>query len=181
MRERLLADPHRLAIIYRRLAWQLTERHRPFDQTILVGIQANGVFLMRRLHHLITTEILPRAAVEVGELDITFYRDDYRRGKTLVPSRTHMPASVENKHVVLIDDVLYTGRTIRAALDALLDFGRPASVALLCLVDRKFSRQFPLEPTYSGLRVDTRHHQHVKVCWQEKDDTDRVLLIDASS
>ena len=181
MRRRLLADEQRLAVIFRRLAWQLTERHRPFDRTVLVGIQANGVFLMHRLRRLLEAEIIPGQSVQTGELDITFYRDDYRRGKTLVPSRTRMPASLEEMHVVLVDDVLYTGRTIRAALDALLDFGRPRSVELLCLVDRKFSRQFPIEPTYAGLRVDTRHHQHVKVSWREKDAADQVILIDASS
>ncbi len=180
MKPIVLAGADRLAVIFRRLAWQLVENHRPFDDTILVGIQPRGVYLLHRLLKILQEEIIPEATIAHGELDITFYRDDYARsGKLHTPSRTHLPHSLEDRRVVLVDDVLYTGRTIRAALDALVDYGRPRQVELLCLVDRKFSRHFPIEPTYAGLRVDTRHHQRVRVRWHEQDGLDEVILTEA--
>ena len=111
-----------------------------------------------------------------GKLDITFYRDDVRKSLHIA-NATDIPFSIENKKVVLIDDVLYTGRTIRAALDALLDFGRPSRVSLCVLVDRRFSRELPIQPDYAGKTIDTIISQKVKVCWKEKDDIDEVVLI----
>jgi pyrimidine operon attenuation protein/uracil phosphoribosyltransferase len=117
----------------------------------------------------------PGTTVPYGKLDITFYRDDIRK-ELHMPNRTEIPFSVEGKKVVLIDDVLYTGRTIRAALDALIDFGRPEKVELCVLIDRRFSRQFPIQADYTGRIVDAFETQKVKVRWQEKDGASEVVI-----
>ena len=116
--------------------------------------------------------------MDYGKLDITFYRDDVHQGGVIVPSQTDIPFTVEDRKVILIDDVLFTGRTIRSAMDALLDFGRPRHVELMVLVDRRLSRELPIEPNYVGVTVDTISSQKVKVNWKEKDDKDEVVLID---
>ena len=114
--------------------------------------------------------------IQYGKLDITFYRDDVR--KTLhIANATDIPFSIEGKTVVLIDDVLYTGRTIRAALDALLDFGRPSKVSLCVLIDRRFSRELPIQPDYSGKAIDTIVSDRVKVNWSETAEKDEVVLV----
>lgn len=115
-----------------------------------------------------------------GKLDITFYRDDIRKELHL-PNKTDLHFSIEGKNVVLIDDVLYTGRTIRAAMDALMDFGRPAKVELLVLIDRRYSRQLPVQPDYIGKSIDSIVSQKVKVRWHEKDGMDEVLLLDGEN
>jgi pyrimidine operon attenuation protein/uracil phosphoribosyltransferase len=114
--------------------------------------------------------------VSYGKLDITFYRDDVRK-EIHVPNKTSVNFSVEEKNVVLIDDVLYTGRTIRAALDALMDFGRPSKVELMVLIDRRYSRQLPIQADYIGRSIDSIITQRVKVLWSENDGTDEVVLI----
>jgi pyrimidine operon attenuation protein / uracil phosphoribosyltransferase len=113
-----------------------------------------------------------------GKLDITFYRDDVHANAIAVPNYTDIPFSVQDKCVILVDDVLHTGRTIRAAMDALIDFGRPKKVELLVLVDRRFSRELPIEPDYTGMTVDTIQTQKVKVVWDENDALNEVVLID---
>jgi pyrimidine operon attenuation protein/uracil phosphoribosyltransferase len=115
--------------------------------------------------------------VAYGILDITFYRDDVRK-EIMVPNQTRLDMSLENKEVILIDDVLYTGRTTRAALDALLDFGRPSKVTLCVLIDRRFNREIPIQPDYSGKTIDTIFSQKVKVLWNENDGKDEVVLLD---
>jgi pyrimidine operon attenuation protein/uracil phosphoribosyltransferase len=122
-------------------------------------------------------EQLSPEQVTYGKLDITFYRDDIRK-ELHIANKTEIPFSIENKNVVLIDDVLFTGRTIRSALDALLDFGRPAKVELCVLIDRRFSRELPIQPDYVGRTIDTFVSQKVKVYWQEKDERDAVELLD---
>jgi pyrimidine operon attenuation protein/uracil phosphoribosyltransferase len=112
-----------------------------------------------------------------GKLDITFYRDDVRK-EIHVPNQTNIDFSVEDKKVVLIDDVLYTGRTIRAALDALMDFGRPAKVELMVLIDRRFSRQLPFQAYFVGKAIDSIITQRVKVLWKGRDDRDEVVLVE---
>jgi pyrimidine operon attenuation protein/uracil phosphoribosyltransferase len=119
----------------------------------------------------------PGTNVQYGKLDITFYRDDIRK-ELHIANQTDIPFSIEGKRVVLIDDVLYTGRTIRAALDALLDFGRPEKVELCVLIDRRFSRQFPIQPDYVGKAIDSIVSQRVKVYWKKKDDREEVALLD---
>jgi pyrimidine operon attenuation protein/uracil phosphoribosyltransferase len=115
--------------------------------------------------------------VTYGQLDITFYRDDVRKSLHIA-NTTNIPFGIENKKVILVDDVLYTGRTIRAALDALLDFGRPAEVSLCVLVDRRFSRELPIQPDYTGKVIDTIVSQRVKVAWTENEGKDEVILLD---
>lgn len=159
-----------------RLCHQLIEDHGDLEGVALIGLQPRGVLLARRLR----TELLKITGGEVlayGELDITFHRDDYRhRATPPTPSATRLDFDLDDRKVVLVDDVLFTGRTIRAGLDALLTFGRPASVQLLVLIDRRFSRQLPIQPDYVGKWVDSIGDERVTVEWKEEDGTDRVLL-----
>ena len=171
-----IIDQQQISLTIKRLAHQVLENHVYMKDTVIIGIQPRGVFLSDRIVEEIRSELGPEK-FNYGKLDITFYRDDFRN-EIRVPNQTNIFFSVEGKNVVLIDDVLYTGRTIRAALDALLDFGRPAKVELLTLVDRRYSRQLPIQPDYSGRIIDSIVSQHVKVLWKERDDKDEVILID---
>lgn len=164
-----------IALTVKRLAHQLLENHVQLNNTVLIGLQPRGVFLSDRIFGEIKTE-RPELKIPYGKLDITFYRDDIRKGLH-VPNKTAIGFSVEEKNVVLIDDVLYTGRTIRAALDALMDFGRPAKVELMVLIDRRYSRQLPIQPDYTGKSIDSIISQKVKVLWKERDGVDEVVLI----
>jgi len=128
---------------------------------VFIGMQPRGVYISGKIVESIK-KIAPNENVQYGILDITFYRDDVR-DQIRIANRTDIPFSVEGKEVVLIDDVLYTGRTIRAALDALLDFGRPKKVSLCVLVDRKFNRELPIQPDYCGKAIDSVISQKVKV------------------
>jgi pyrimidine operon attenuation protein/uracil phosphoribosyltransferase len=118
---------------------------------------------------------VPEKNIQYGILDITFYRDDVRK-ELHVANKTDIPFSIENKQVILIDDVLWTGRTIRAALDALLDFGRPKKVELCVLIDRRFNRELPIQPDYTGRAIDTIVSQKVKVFWKENGEKECVEL-----
>jgi pyrimidine operon attenuation protein/uracil phosphoribosyltransferase len=115
--------------------------------------------------------------LEYGKLDITFYRDDFRqKGRHIKASSTEIDFSIENKKIILVDDVLYTGRTIQSALTALNDHGRPAQVVLLCLIDRRFNRHLPIHPNYKGIAIDALEEAYVKVEWADIDGEDRVLF-----
>lgn len=177
---KLILSQEALAITIDRLCHQLIEKHDLFEDTVLVGIQPRGTFLAKRIHARLLS-LLQGVSLAYGELDISFFRDDFRRRELIVPSSTRMDIIVENKRVVLIDDVLYTGRTIRAALDALLAFGRPSMVELLVLIDRKFSRQLPIEADYIGKSIDTISSEKVRVHLQQPDGNDGVWLIPAES
>ena len=178
MQDQVLIPPAQFALILDRLAHQLIEHH-DFSQTDLVGLQPRGSRLAERLKaHL--EELLRGTDIHCGKLDVTFFRDDFRtHEKPLSPNVNDMGFTVEARHVVLVDDVLFTGRTIRAGLDALLAHGRPQSVALAVLIDRRFSRELPIEPNYIGKHVDSIGAQHVKVEWSEEHDADRVILLNA--
>jgi len=165
-----------LAITIQRLSNQLLENHLELNNTVLVGIQPRGIHLSDRIVKEISKQVASQN-IHYGKLDITFYRDDVRQGLHTL-NKTDIPFSIENKNVVLIDDVLYTGRTIRAALDALLDFGRPSKVELCVLIDRRFSRQLPIQPDYVGKAIDSIISQKVKVFWKEKDGQEEVMLIE---
>jgi pyrimidine operon attenuation protein/uracil phosphoribosyltransferase len=165
-----------MSLTVKRLAQQVLENHPGLDNTVLIGLQPRGVQLSNRIVQLLQEQLSPEKVV-YGKLDITFYRDDIRK-ELHIANKTEIPFSIENKNVVLIDDVLFTGRTIRSALDALLDFGRPAKVQLCVLIDRRFSRELPIQPDYVGRTIDTFVSQKVKVYWQEKDERDAVELLD---
>lgn len=165
-----------LAITIKRLAHQVLENNNNLENTVLIGLQPRGIFLSDQLVNEIKKEV-PASSVQYGKLDITFYRDDIRNGLHIA-NQTDIPFSIEGKKVVLIDDVLYTGRTIRAALDALLDFGRPEKVELCVLIDRRYSRQFPIQPDYTGRSIDSIISQKVKVYWKQKDGKEEVAILD---
>jgi pyrimidine operon attenuation protein/uracil phosphoribosyltransferase len=170
-----ILSEQQLTLTVKRLAHQILENNLSLTDTVIIGLQPRGIFLSDRIVHELKNIIDP-ALIIYGKLDITFYRDDVRKSLHIA-NATDIPFSIENKKVVLIDDVLYTGRTIRAALDALLDFGRPSKVSLCVLVDRRFNRELPIQPDYAGKTIDTFISQKVKVCWKEKDEKDEVVLI----
>jgi pyrimidine operon attenuation protein/uracil phosphoribosyltransferase len=167
-------EEDQLKLTLKRLAHELIENHYPFTDTCIIGIQPRGIAISDFITQYIQT-IHPEVSVAYGKLDITFYRDDFR-GQIHIPSITDLPFSIEGKKVILIDDVLYTGRTIRAAMDALLDNGRAQKVELCILVDRKFSRELPIQPDYVGKSIDSIVTQKVKVMWG---DEKRVILYDS--
>lgn len=171
-------NEQQLAITIKRLSHQILENHPNLENTVIIGIQPRGIFLSDQL----VDELKKLAGAEnirYGLLDITFYRDDVRK-EIHVPNQTKIPFTVEGKNVVLIDDVLYTGRTIRAALDALLDFGRPSKVELCALIDRRFSRQLPIQPDYVGKSIDSIISQRVKVFWKPRDNKQEVVLLEGN-
>jgi pyrimidine operon attenuation protein/uracil phosphoribosyltransferase len=170
-----LLTEEQLTITIKRLAHQVLENHVNLSGTVLIGLQPRGIYLSDKIADEIRKEIKSEN-LEYGKLDITFYRDDIRTGLH-VANQTDIPFSIEGKNVVLIDDVLYTGRTIRAALDAVLDFGRPAKVELCVLIDRRFSRQLPIQADYIGKSIDAIVSQKVKVYWKTKDGKDEVCLL----
>ena len=164
-----------LSITIRRLTHQILENHLNIDNLVFIGIQPRGIFVSDKIIDEIR-QLQPKSKIYYGKLDITFYRDDVRK-ELHIPNHTDIPFSIENKTVVLIDDVLYTGRTIRAALDALLDFGRPAKVELCILIDRRYSRQLPIQADYIGKSIDSILSQKVKVFWDKKDGKEEVVLL----
>ena len=177
MSQKLLLNAAQLDIILHRLACQLIENHGDFKNTALIGLQPRGAFLLSRLAQLLQQEYQIQN-LKTGLLDITFYRDDFRRGEEpLKANSTEIDFVVENKNVVIVDDVLYTGRSIRAALTALQSFGRPETIELLTLIDRRFSRHLPIQPDYNGRQVDAIGNQKVKVMWKENTGEDAVYLL----
>lgn len=173
---KILLSDQKINLILNRFAHQLHENHLNFDDTAIIGLQPRGVELSRRIYKIIT-QISGNPQILYGELDTTFYRDDFRRNEEpLKPNSNKIDFIIEKRKVVLIDDVLYTGRSVRAALDALTAYGRPASVELLCLIDRRYSRELPIEADYVGVEVDTRANHKVKVMWDSEDKNNKVLL-----
>lgn len=167
MKKKLLFSAERLAITLRRLCAELIEQHGSLSETLLLGLQPRGVFLAKRLQ--VCLEALGQEP-PLGELDTTFHRDDFSRGaKVHTAYPTHLTHTLEGQNVVLVDDVLYTGRTVRAALDALLAYGRPHRIELLVLIDRVQCRDVPIEANYIGQRVSTLRHQHIHLELTEQD------------
>jgi pyrimidine operon attenuation protein/uracil phosphoribosyltransferase len=177
MQKRLLLDQKHFEITISRLCYQLIENHNDFSESAIIGLQPRGIFLAKRIHHRLS-EILGNNNILIGNLDVTFHRDDYRRRDLIIPSATQLDFIIEDKNAILVDDVLYTGRTIRAGMDALLDFGRAKKIELLTLVNRRYSRHLPIEPDYIGISVDTITSEKVKVEWKETDGTDAVWLVE---
>ncbi|MEQ9426897.1 MAG: bifunctional pyr operon transcriptional regulator/uracil phosphoribosyltransferase PyrR [Cyclobacteriaceae bacterium] len=178
MRRRLLFDEPLLNVTVHRLCEQLIENHDDFDNSVILGLQPRGIYLAERIHAHLGT--LLKKKPKLGYLDATFYRDDFRRrDKPIEPSKTQVEFSIEGANVILIDDVLFTGRTVRAAMDAMIDFGRPEKVELLVLIDRMYSRDIPIEATYVGRRVNTIESQKVLVeLKQQGSKEDKIWIID---
>ena len=177
MSQKILLNSKEIAIILHRLACQLIEKHLDFSNTILIGIQPRGTFLAERLKSLLESDYQIKD-VALGYLDITFFRDDFRRtDKPIDANQTKIDFLVEGKNVIFIDDVLYTGRSIRSALTAIQSFGRPSEIELLVLIDRRFSRHLPIQPDYRGRQVDAINNQKVIVSWQENEKEDGVYLV----
>lgn len=173
--QQVIIDSSHFELTLSRLCYQLIENHGDFSETVLIGLQPRGINVLTRLKEKLE-EILDKSVL-CGNLDVTFFRDDFRRRETpLIPSATNIDFVIENKRVVIIDDVLHTGRTIRSGLDAMLAFGRPSKVELLVLIDRRFQRHLPIQPDYVGLKVDTLTSERVAVEWKESDGQDRVVL-----
>ena len=165
MSRKIILNNNELEISLNRLACQLSENHGDFSDTVLVGLQPRGKSLCNKIVDILSSKY-NISNIDFGFLDITFFRDDFRRNNNvLVPKKTEFKLLVEDKKVVFIDDVLYTGRTIRAALTAIESFGRPISIELLILVDRRYSRELPIQPDYKGVQVDVYENQKVSVEW----------------
>jgi len=176
MQERLLLNSRHFEITIQRLCYQLIENHNDFSNTVIVGLQPRGIYLAKRIQKNLQ-EIVGNKNILCGSLDTTFYRDDFRRrDEVMIPSATQIEFIVEDKNVILADDVLYTGRTIRAGMDALLAFGRPKKIELVVLIDRRYSRHVPIEPDYVGKIVDTIASEKVIVEWKETEGADKVML-----
>tara|TARA_R110002049_G_scaffold209020_1_gene379579 strand:+ start:183 stop:725 length:543 start_codon:yes stop_codon:yes gene_type:complete len=173
--ERLILDSKKLQLTIKRLCYQLIENHHDFSDSVILGLQPRGIFMAERIHR--ELEQILSKKVLIGQLDVTFFRDDFRRRENpLIPNATKIDFTIENKKVILIDDVLYTGRTIRSGLDAMLAYGRPQNVELLVLVDRRYSRHLPVEANYIGTQVDSIAEERVKVEWKETDGKDQIIL-----
>ncbi len=175
--QRLVLASPLLEIVVSRLAQQLIENHQDFADTVLLGMQPRGIYFAERVSRELSRAL--GREVPLGYLDATFYRDDFRRRDTpLRPNTTHVPFVIENKRVILIDDVLATGRMVRAALDAMTAFGRPRKVELMVLIDRRYNRDLPIKPDYTGMKVNTLESQRVLVEWTEQGaDADRIWLV----
>ncbi|HBH05294.1 MAG TPA: bifunctional pyr operon transcriptional regulator/uracil phosphoribosyltransferase PyrR [Flavobacteriales bacterium] len=167
MEPREILNHRHLQLTVERLCYQLIENHGNFDHSVLIGLQPRGVVFSKIIYEKLK-ELEIDFSGEYGVLDASMYRDDFRRrSKPIEIQNTDLDFSIEGKKVVLIDDVLYTGRSIRAALDALMDFGRPSMVEFLVLIDRRFSRQIPIKADYVGRIVDVVASERVRVVWEK--------------
>ncbi len=176
MSRKVLLNSKEIEIILHRLACQLIENHNDFTNTVLIGLQPRGTYLAKRLTNLLQKEY-HITDVKLGLLDITFYRDDFRRrDEPLEATKTNIDFLIENKKVVLIDDVLFSGRSVRAALTAIQSYGRPESIELLVLIDRRFSRHLPIQPNYKGRQVDAIDEEKVIVHWKETHKKDTIFI-----
>ncbi len=172
----VVMDADRIARTLTRIAHEIVERNRGVEDVALVGVRTRGVHLARRIAR--SLREITGHEVPTGALDITLYRDDLMRhavGPQPLVRRTEIPFSIDNRTILLVDDVLYTGRTTRAALDALIDFGRPRGIQLIVLVDRGH-RELPIKADYVGKNLPTSLEESVQVCLQESDNRDEVVL-----
>ena len=177
MLERIILNPQNFKLTLNRLCFQLIENYSDFSNTVIIGLQPRGILLANRIHQQLCT-IVSTTDLQIGSLDVTFFRDDFRKHDgPLIPQSTSINFSLEDKKVILVDDVLFTGRTIRSGLDAMLSFGRPQKVELMVLIDRRYSRDLPIQPNYVGKTVDTLSSEKVKVEWEASEGKDQVKLI----
>lgn len=161
-KSKIILNSIELGLTIKRLSFELIENHKNFTKSVIIGLQPRGIYLSKKIHSIIESNI--QSDIPFGYLDATFFRDDFRRREdVIVPSKTDISFSLEGVNVILIDDVLFTGRSIRSALDALISFGRPSSIELLVLIDRRFSRELPIQPTYIGKSIDVIDNEYVVV------------------
>lgn len=173
---RQILNKKQIAIMIRRLCHQLIENHHDFSDSVIISLLPRGRQVSKRI--IDKLEVITGKKIEFGELDISFYRDDLRKHiEPIIPYKMNMNISVDNKHVVIIDDVLYTGRSVRAAIDALMPFGRPKSIELLVLIDRRLSRHLPIQPNYVGKVIDSIDSERVVVSIDEIDGNDKILIL----
>tara|TARA_B110001454_G_C12716864_1_gene432923 strand:- start:1002 stop:1541 length:540 start_codon:yes stop_codon:yes gene_type:complete len=173
---RQILNKKQIAIMIRRLCHQLIENHHDFSDTVIISLLPRGRQVSKKI--IDKLEVITGKKIKSGELDISFYRDDLRKHtEPIVPYKMNMNISVDNKHVVIIDDVLYTGRSVRAAIDALMPFGRPRSIELLVLIDRRLSRHLPIQPNYVGKVIDSIDSERVVVSIDEIDGNDKILIL----
>tara|TARA_B100000945_G_scaffold314236_1_gene311569 strand:+ start:591 stop:1133 length:543 start_codon:yes stop_codon:yes gene_type:complete len=159
---KIILSAEQLSLTVNRLSFEIIENCKNFDNIAIIGMQPRGVVLSKQIHKILESNV--QEDIKIGYLDTTFFRDDFRRREdVIIPNHTKIDFSLEGVHVILIDDVLFTGRSIRSALDALVSFGRPSSVDLLVLIDRRFSRELPIEPKYIGKSVDVIDNEYVLV------------------
>jgi pyrimidine operon attenuation protein/uracil phosphoribosyltransferase len=177
MEKRLILDTDLLQITINRLVEELIENHKDFQDTVLIGLQPRGIYLAKRIQKRLNDRL--QKELPLGLLDTTFYRDDFRRRETpLKANATKIPFIIEDKKVILIDDVLFTGRTVRAALDAMIAFGRPRLVELLTFIDRKYTRDLPIQADYVGRKVNTIKTERVLVEWTDQGaENDKIWLV----
>lgn len=176
MQPKIILTQKEINILLQRMACELIEKHKDFQQSVLIGIQPRGIYLLNRISAILKNDYNIEN-LQIGTLDITFFRDDFRRRESpLQANSTEINVLLENKKVILIDDVLFTGRSIRAALTAIDNYGRPASVELMVLIDRRFKRDVPIQPTYKGKQIDTFENEKVMVRWKENDEIDKVWV-----
>ena len=176
MPKKVLLDSKKIDIILYRLVCQLVENHKDFNNTVLIGLQPRGIFLIEKILKIFKKNY-PSININSGILDFTFFRDDFRRSeKTLKASLTKINFSVENKNVVLIDDVLFTGRSIKAAMSSMDSYGRPNSIELLVLIDRRYKREIPIQANYCGAKIDTFKGDKVNVVWNENSDENVIYI-----
>ena len=176
MSKKVLLNSKEIEIILHRLACQLIENHNDFSECVLIGLQPRGIYLLDRLLSILESDY-DLSNIESGYLDTTFFRDDFRRTEKIhAASPTQIAIDIEGKSVVLIDDVLYTGRSIRAALTAIDSYGRPSNIELMTLIDRRFSRHLPIQPDYLGAQIDALEGDKVRVKWEDSPKNSLVYL-----
>ena len=176
MPKKILLDSKKIDLIINRLVCELIENHKDFNNTVLIGLQPRGIYLIEKILNIFKKKY-PNINIESGILDITFFRDDFRRSeKTLKASSTQINFSIENKNVVLIDDVLFTGRSVKAAMSSIDSYGRPNSIELLVLIDRRYKREIPIQANYCGAKIDTFKGDKVNVVWNENSKKDVIYI-----
>ena len=176
MQKKVLLNSNQIDIIINRLVCQLIENHTDFNDTVLIGLQPRGIYLLDKIIDVFSKKYTNKKIIH-RNLDYTFFRDDFRRGeKTIKPKSSNIDISIENKKIVLIDDVLFTGRSIRAAMSSIDSYGRPKSIELMVLIDRRFKRELPIEANYFGAKIDTIKGDKVSVIWGKEKDNDVVYI-----
>jgi pyrimidine operon attenuation protein/uracil phosphoribosyltransferase len=170
--EKEIVDEETMKRALTRITYEIIERSKSMDDVVLVGIKTRGIPIAKRIAE--RFRLLEGIEVPVGELDITYYRDDIVKSDKIV--RPQLKFSIENKQVILVDDVLYTGRTIRAAMDAMMDLGRPLSISLAVLIDRGH-RELPIRADFIGKNIPTSKEESIKVQMKESDGIDRVCIL----